>query len=377
MPEGWKTYKLEEITAFKSGKTRPATEGIFPVYGGNGIMGHANEFNSQGETIIIGRVGAYCGSVYYENRLLWVSDNALIALPKNGENVKFLYYLLNLLGLNRFAQGSSHPLLTQTILNDIPITIPLSIIEQSRIASILSSLDDKIELNLQMNKTLEAIAQTIFKEWFVDFRFPGFDGVLVEGLPEGWKRGKLSDVIDVKGGATPSTNVQEYWEGTFHWATPKDLSSSQSPVLLSTERSISKEGVKQIGSGVLPQGTLLLSSRAPIGYLAISQVPISINQGFIAIQGRTLSNLFMLFWLNLNMDLVKSRANGSTFQEISKSNFKEIDITIPSTELLTAFDNFVNPIFEKIVANVIQNQTLTVTRDSLLPKLMTGKIRVA
>jgi restriction endonuclease S subunit len=124
----------------------------------------------------------------------------------------------------------------------------------------------------------------------------------------------------------------------------------------------------------MPKGTLLLSSRAPIGYIAISQVPISINQGYIAIQGKLVSNLFMLFWLKQNMDAVKSKANGSTFQEISKSNFKEIDTIIPSSEILIKFDEMVNPVFEKIVENVFEIQTLTQTRDTLLPKLMSGKI---
>ena len=126
----------------------------------------------------------------------------------------------------------------------------------------------------------------------------------------------------------------------------------------------------------MPKGTLLLSSRAPIGYIAISQVPISINQGYIAIQGKLVSNLYMLFWLKLNMEAVKSKANGSTFQEISKSNFREIETKIPSDNILKQFDETANPIFEKIVKNVYQIQTLTQTRDTLLPKLVSGKIEM-
>ena len=154
------------------------------------------------------------------------------------------------------------------------------------------------------------------------------------------------------------------------------LSNIQAPVLIDTERKITELGVKQISSGVMPKGTLLLSSRAPIGYIAISQVPISINQGYIAIQGKLVSNLFMLFWLKQNMDAVKSKANGSTFQEISKSNFREIETIIPSSEILKQFDKLVNPIFGKIVENVFQIQSLTQTRDTLLPKLMSGKIEI-
>lgn len=275
----------------------------------------------------------------------------------------------------QLATGDIRFNISQESLANIEIEIP-DLPTQRQIAQILSSLDDKIELNLQMNQTLEAMAQAIFKEWFVNFNFPGFDGELVDGLPKGWRKGKLGDIIDVKGGTTPSTSVDEYWNGDNYWTTPKDLSNAQSPVLIDTERKITDLGVKQISSGVLPKGTLLLSSRAPIGYLAISQVPISINQGYIAIQGKAVSNLFMLFWLKENMETVKSKANGSTFQEISKSNFKLIDISIPSVEVLQRFDEVIDPVFRKIVENVYSNLSLTQTRDTLLPKLMSGQLEV-
>ena len=275
----------------------------------------------------------------------------------------------------QLATGDIRFNISQESLANIEIEIP-DLPTQRQIAQILSSLDDKIELNLQMNQTLEAMAQAIFKEWFVNFNFPGFDGELVDGLPKGWRKGKLGDIIDVKGGTTPSTSVDEYWNGDNYWTTPKDLSNAQSPVLIDTERKITDLGVKQISSGVLPKGTLLLSSRAPIGYLAISQVPISINQGYIAIQGKAVSNLFMLFWLKENMEAVKSKANGSTFQEISKSNFKLIDISIPSVEVLQRFDEVIDPVFRKIVENVYSNLSLTQTRDILLPKLMSGQLAV-
>lgn len=292
-------------------------------------------------------------------------------------NNEYLYYLLksNIDRIKSLGTGSTFAEVSASILKSFEIEIP-DLPTQRQIAQILSSLDDKIELNLQMNRTLEAMAQAIFKEWFVNFNFPGFDGELVDGLPKGWRKGKLGDIIDVKGGTTPSTSVDEYWNGDNYWTTPKDLSNAQSPVLIDTERKITDLGVKQISSGVLPKGTLLLSSRAPIGYLAISQVPISINQGYIAIQGKAVSNLFMLFWLKENMEAVKSKANGSTFQEISKSNFKLIDISIPSVEVLQRFDEVIDPVFRKIVENVYSNLSLTQTRDTLLPKLMSGKMRL-
>ena len=182
---------------------------------------------------------------------------------------------------------------------DVP---PLA--EQRAIAHILGTLDDKIELNRRMNETLEAMARALFKSWFVDFdpvrakaegRDPGLPKPLADlfpdsfedselgEIPKGWEIKSIGDLADVVGGTTPSTKEPAFWEGGTHaWATPKDLSGLSVPVLLDTERRITDAGLSQIGSGLLPKGTVLLSSRAPIGYLAVAEIPVAINQGFIA-----------------------------------------------------------------------------------------------
>jgi type I restriction enzyme S subunit len=193
-------------------------------------------------------------------------------------------------------------------------------------------------------------------------------------IPKGWRVAKLGEILDLKGGTTPSTKVEEYWNGEYSFATPKDLSSLQSPFLLKTERRITAKGVKQISSGVLPSGILLLSSRAPIGYLAISDIPVSINQGFIAISAKETSNFFILLWIKNNIDTVIGRANGSTFLEISKSNFREIKIILPDKKLLKLFDRLISPFFDQINSNEKQIISITLIRDTLLPKLMNGEI---
>jgi type I restriction enzyme S subunit len=252
--------------------------------------------------------------------------------------------------------------------------------EQKQIASILRSIDETIENNQQINKTLEEMAKAIFKEWFVDFIFPNATGKFQETeigkIPVGWKVGKLGEVLEVKGGTTPSTTKKEYWDGEYYWTSPRDLSNLQTNVLLNTSKKITALGVKQISSGILPKGTLLLSSRAPIGYLAISEVPISINQGFIAINGTKVSNLFMMYWLKQNMDVIISNANGSTFLEISKTVFRNIPIAIPSKEVLENFEEIIGGIYNQILNNEKENQSLINLRDTLLPKLMKGEIEI-
>ncbi len=269
--------------------------------------------------------------------------------------------------------------------------------EQRAIAHILGTLDDKIELNRRMNETLEAMARAIFKSWFVDFdpvrakaegRDPGLPKDIVDlfpdrfvdselgEIPQGWEVATISDLANVVGGSTPSTKEPSYWEsGMHHWATPKDLSKLSVPVLLETERKITDVGVTQISSGLLPAGTVLLSSRAPIGYLAIAEVPVAINQGFIAMTPKKrASNLFLLLWAFFAHDDILSRANGSTFQEISKTNFRPIGLVVPPAGIMWAFDDTVRPFYGRIVKNEGESRTLATLRDTLLPKLLSGEV---
>lgn len=165
---GMRDCKLGDVIKFGNGKSRPSSEGQIPVYGGNGILGYSADTNYDGETIVIGRVGAYCGATYYENRPIWISDNALAAKSKDKNNAKYLYFFLKSMDLNQHAQGSSHPLVTQTLLNSIDVEIVNDPIEQKAITAVFSSLDDKIDLLHRQNKTLEAMAETLFRQWFIE-----------------------------------------------------------------------------------------------------------------------------------------------------------------------------------------------------------------
>jgi type I restriction enzyme S subunit len=197
------------------------------------------------------------------------------------------------------------------------------------------------------------------------------------GLPEGWEVSEIGKETKVVGGSTPSTKEPRFWGGGIHWTTPKDLSALKSPVLFETNRTITEAGLEKISSGLLPVGTVLLSSRAPIGYVAIAAVPVAVNQGYIALrcEGR-LSNVYVWLWLHENMEAIKGNANGSTFQEISKKNFRPLPVVVPSMDVMDAFNEMVMPLYERIEKNELESRTLAQTRDLLLPKLMSGKIRL-
>lgn len=298
-----------------------------------------------------------------------------------------------------FSTMSTRASLNNEMIGRLEISYPSQKM-QTAIASILKSLDDRITLLRETNATLEAIAQTLFKSWFVDFDpvrtkmegrvpegmdeamaalFPdGFEESELGVVPRGWPVSTIGDVVENVGGGTPDTKESSYWElGEYCWTTPKDLSGIQAPVLLTTERKLSAKGLSKVSSGLLPTGTLLMSSRAPIGYLAIAQIPLAINQGYIAmLPSSRLPPLYMLFWCRHNMESIKGRANGSTFMEISKKAFRPIPVLVPPTPILDAFNEIAGALFERLVENEKQSQTLASLRDTLLPRLISGQLRL-
>jgi type I restriction enzyme S subunit len=284
--------------------------------------------------------------------------------------------------------------ITGSDLMELEIECP-TLEQQKSLAAFLSALDDRITQLRETNATLEAIAQALFKSWFVDFDpvrakaegrqpqgmdaataalFPdSFEASELGLVPEGWQVKPVGEAVECLGGGTPNTKEPSYWQPAEHaWTSPKDLSGLQSPV-----RKLSTLGLAKVSSGLLPAGTLLLSSRAPIGYLAIAQMPVAVNQGYIAMPpGGELSPLYMLFWCRQNMEGIKARANGSTFMEISKSAFRPIPALVPSSEVLNAFAEIADPLFKRLVENERQAQTLTQLRDTLLPRLISGQLRL-
>ena len=326
-------------------------------------------------------------------------------IPHDSVTPEYLYYWLklNTETLERHASGTTFRELSGSALKTISISLP-PVEEQRCVASVLGSIDDKIELSWQMNETLEKMARALFKSWFVDFdpvrakvegrwrpgeSLPGlspdlydlFPNRLVDSqlgpIPEGWQITTAGDAMTVKGGTTPKTKEPAYWGGEHWFATPKDLSHLQEPILFSTSRQLTDAGVSQIGSGLLPTGTLLLSSRAPIGYLAITETPVTVNQGIIAmICNDTVGPHYTLNWIYVNMAIIKANASGTTFSEISKSSFRSIPFLVPSQPVHQAWESIVTLLYTRIVSNVQLQHTLTCQRDALLPPLLSGKLRV-
>ncbi len=350
--------------------------------------------------MVFSRVGSY-GNVSYartDTPFCLGQNTALISPRING---RFLHLFLQSAEarwqIEQVVVGSTQKTISLKSISALQIPIPPPD-ELEAIAHVLGTLDDKIELNRRMNATLEAMARALFQSWFVDFDpvRAKLDGRQPEGMdeataalfpdsfqdseaghiPAGWKVLPVGDVVTTVGGATPSTKEPIYWEGgTHHWTTPKDFSSLQSPILLETNRKITDAGLAKISSGLLPSGTVLLSSRAPVGYLAIATMPVAINQGFIAMKcNDRASNYFILNWCQANMPEIHSRATGTTFAEISKKDFRPILVTLPPAEVMDAFTSKIAPIYAQITSNLKESCSLAAVRDTLLPKLLSGDV---
>jgi type I restriction enzyme, S subunit len=303
-------------------------------------------------------------------------------IPGEGIDPRFLFYAMwgTHDSLHALVDEASHG--TKRLRTDVlgAFRMPLpSIGEQRRIVSVLAALDDKIDSNRRLATPLEEIAVAFFRARFVDFvGVEAFEEGEIAPIPAGWKVVPIGQVLKIVGGGTPSTKEPNYWEGGTHcWATPKDLSGHDSPVLLGTARHVTDAGLKRISSGILPPDTVLLSSRAPVGYTVISKVPIAVNQGFIAIPpSGDIPSEYVLFWLRHNMDKIKANAGGTTFAEISKRAFRPIPMLVPPKQQLNEFGLIVQPILSLIAGLDRERLALVAVRDALLPKLISGEIRV-
>lgn len=344
----------------------------------------------------LGRLGlvdqAVAGSIYSPHLSFWRS------LDKEKLHSKYLFYWAHSAAAQHQIKARSHstdmaPYLS--LMDQLALKIELPEIKTQRaVADCLGAIDDKIALNRRIAATLEAMARALFQSWFVDFDpiyarvegnptglpddlatlFP--DSFAKDGLPDDWSLTTVGDLYEVTGGNTPSTEQEEYWGGCHPWVTPKDLSSLTSPVLIKTGRQLTDSGLSQTSSRLLPAGSLILSSRAPIGYMAFITVPTAINQGFAGILRKQTSTTYAWAWCHAHMDSIKAVAGGSTFPEISKSVFRRMPMLLPSRPVLDAFSLVADDLIARIVAAVQQQHTLANIRDTLLPKLISGELDI-
>ena len=299
-------------------------------------------------------------------------DGHMILIRSNGKvTQKFLGYALKahqweVLQLDEGSTGQTE-LNRDRLLDEIMINYPVSFDEQNAIVGTLESIDRKLIVNEQLNDNLEQQAQAFFQELFVD-----------NADPE-WAIGTISDLGAVVGGSTPSKAKPEYYTETgIAWITPKDLSVNKSKFISHGENDITELGLKNSSATIMPEGTVLFSSRAPIGYIAVAAGEVTTNQGFKSIVPKPeIGTAFVYYFLKHNLPIIEGMASGSTFKEVSGSTMKGVPAVIPDTDTIARFNDFCSPIFAQQRILEEQNQSLAALRDDLLPKLMSGEIDVS
>ena len=310
------------------------------------------------------------------------------------------YYLYSFLRSDIFrtqvlsnGSGSAQPQLPVAALRTIALPIP-HFVEQKKIAAVLSTLDAKIDLNNRINAELEALAKTIYDYWFVQFDFPDANGrpykssggqmvwndALKREIPAGWEVGTLDDLGQIVGGSTPSTaNPEHFGQDMIPWITPKDLSNNKGNKFIARgEMDVSEAGMRSASLTLYPEGTVLMSSRAPVGYLAVALNPVTTNQGFKSfVPNKGYDTSFVYYAVQRSLPTIIQHASGSTFVEISSGVLKAVHAVLPAKSIATAFCEQIDAIVRRQQQAEQQNRELTQLRDWLLPLLMNGQVRVA
>ena len=324
----------------------------------------------------------------------WLFSSRMLRVRVNRElDSDFLSYYLRQLSIRQFiiniAVGSTMPSINTNILKSLPI-IYCSLEEQKEIASTLSCLDRKIENLRKQNETLEAIAQTLFQHWFIDFEFPNADGKPYKSsggamepselgqIPEGWRVGYFSDFFNLLSGGTPKTSIPEYWNGNIKWLSAKDVTNNHSGFILETEKRITNLGVNKSAAQVLPKYTTIVSARGTVGNYCILSEAMAISQSNFGVIPHENDKIFygILLISSLIEDLKRS-AYGSVFDTVTARSFKELRILLPNKLEIEKFEKIASLIYRKILLQSRQIRTLIQIRDVLLPKLMSGQIRIS
>ena len=258
------------------------------------------------------------------------------------------------------------------------------IAEQRRIASILSAYDDLIENNTRRIAILEEMARRIYEEWFVRFRFPGHEGVrMVESelglVPEGWSIAAVEDVTETLGGGTPSKTEPDYWDGgDIQWYSPTDLTGAKTVYMEESAKKITQLGLAKSSAKLFPANSVMMTSRATLGVIAVNTSPACTNQGFIVAVPSERMPLWLLFhWLKANESEFEALATGATFKEITKGVFRKFKLAVPPAAAASAFEDLIGPMMDLVLRLERKNRNLRTTRDLLLPKLISGELDVA
>ena len=396
----WKEYKLDEIADIYNNKRIPLSsivrskrQGKYPYYGASGIVDYIDDYIFDGDYILISEDGENLRSrktpiAFRAQGKFWVNNHAHIIQGKDKFLNNWISYFFKNLNVSPYLTGAVQPKLNKENLLRIPIPIP-DFESASIITEILSSLDDKIELNNNINKELEKLAQTLFKQWFIEFEFPDENGEpyqssggeMVESelgmIPKNWEVRKLSALIRLTGGGTPKRSNAEYWDGKIKWFSIQDIPNDSQVFVVDTKEKITELGLNKSSTKLLPRGTTIITARGTVGKLALVAEPMAMNQSCYGVNGASgLGEFYTYFNLKNAVEKLRQNVHGAVFDTITSNTFDTIKSIYGNNDLANLFEEIVRPMMEQIENHCRENQELSNLRDTLLPKLISGELNV-
>lgn len=374
---GWKEFRLDELGEILnshrvplSSLVRAKRQGKYPYYGASGIVDYIDDYIFDGEHLLISEDGENLVSrstpiAFIADGQFWVNNHAHIfkghAPYMNG---LAKHYILAS-DLNEYITGAAQPKLSKAALLSIPFFLPINEAEQEALSAVLSSLDGKIDLLHRQNATLRAMAEALFHQLFV-----------VETKDE-WEEKPLLHYIKLIGGGTPKTYVKEYWNGAIPWLSGGDIANAHKSFALQSVKTITEVGIDKSSAKLLPKFSTLLTARGTVGKYCLLGRPMAYSQtnyGILPVDNHSYFFTFLL--IDHVVKELQMAAYGSVFDTITTQTFDNVKISLPSQDLIRRFDTKICVIFFKIFANQTQICTLQKLRDTLLPKLMSGEVRV-
>ncbi len=390
IPEGWHRIPLGQIVTFQRGYDLPLKEkkeGNYPIVASNGIIGYHNQFKAKGPGVTVGRSGNL-GKPFFVEEDYWPHNTTLYVTEFHKSDPSFVYYFLKTLNLAAFNAGSAVPTLNRNHIHTLQVVIPREIREQRNIANTLSKLDKKIKLNCEMNATLEAIGQAVFKRWFVDFEFPNEEGKpykssggeMVESekgrIPNVWGVAELNSFGRIICGKTPPKASKEFFGGDVPFIKIPDMHNQL--FIINTEDTLTDKGRRYQANKSIPPNSICVSCIATVGLVSITTRESHTNQQINCIVPHEEFFMPYLFYVmkSLKRELEDLGSGGSATLNVNTNTFSSIRLIAPKTDVMKEFCRITAPLLTKIRANPFENRTLSQIRDSLLPRLMSGKIRV-
>lgn len=404
MGDEWQEVPLGDFVRLRRGHDLTADErrpGSIPVMGSAGQSGWHDTAKAAGPGVVIGRSGVgSMGAVHYSPGSFWPHNTTLYVTNFLGNNPRFSYYLLSSLNFRRYNSGSAQASLNRNYLYGIPVLRP-PLPYQGAIVHILGSLDDKIALNRKMNETLEEMARALFKSWFVDFDpvhakargekpygmddataalFPdSFEESELGPIPTGWKVSPLLELAELISGGTPKTKEPSYWGGEIKWASAKDVSKASERYLVATERTITERGLNESSTKLITAGAVAVVARgATCGRWTLFGETMAMNQTCYALRARTEQyTRFVQQVVPSSLEGLVRQAHGSVFDTITTGTFRTARTVVPPPALSVAFDAVVEPMERRILTAIHESRDLASTRDTLLPRLVSGSLAVS